>query len=117
METIYRPKSAESIKQEALQYGNIKVFRLYGSVNSPNTKKWYPVMPRQGIMPVLQISYASGKSIADQALTIDAMDLLHSEGSVFVLHQVTVFYKTCYRLKESGKVVYGGLSLRQGSSR
>lgn len=31
-------KYAESIKQEALQYGNIKVFRLYGSVNSPNTK-------------------------------------------------------------------------------
>lgn len=52
-------KYAESIKQEALQYGNIKVFRLYGSVNSPNTKRWYPVMPKQGIMPVLQISYAS----------------------------------------------------------
>ena len=102
-------KYAESIKQEALQYGNIKVFRLYGSVNSPNTKRWYPVMPRQGIMPVLQISYASGKSIADQALTIDAMDLLHSDGiDIFcIASSDSDFTKLVYRLKESGKIVIG----------
>ena len=102
-------KYAESIKQEALQYGNIKVFRLYGSVNSPNTKRWYPVMPKQGIMPVLQISYASGKSIADQALTIDVMDLLHSDSSdIFcIASSDSDFTKLVYRLKESGKIVIG----------
>ena len=102
-------KYAQSIKQEALQYGNIKVFRLYGSVNSPNTKRWYPVMPRQGIMPVLQISYASGKSIADQALTIDAMDLLHSDSiDIFcIASSDSDFTKLVYRLKESGKIVIG----------
>ena len=102
-------KYAESIKQEALQYGNIKVFRLYGSVNSPNTKRWYPIMPKQGIMPVLQISYASGKSIADQALTIDAMDLLHSDSiDIFcIASSDSDFTKLVYRLKESGKIVIG----------
>ena len=102
-------KYAESIKQEALQYGNIKVFRLYGSVNSPNTKRWYPVMPKQGIMPVLQISYASGKSIADQALTIDVMDLLHSDSiDIFcIASSDSDFTKLVYRLKESGKIVIG----------
>lgn len=102
-------KYAESIKQEALQYGNIKVFRLYGSVNSPNTKRWYPVMPKQGIMPVLQISYASGKSIADQALTIDVMDLLHSDNiDIFcIASSDSDFTKLVYRLKESGKIVIG----------
>ena len=102
-------KYAESIKQEALQYGNIKVFRLYGSVNSPNTKTWYPVMPKQGIMPVLQISYASGKSIADQALTIDVMDLLHSDNiDIFcIASSDSDFTKLVYRLKESGKIVIG----------
>lgn len=102
-------KYAESIKQEALQYGNIKVFRLYGSVNSPNTKRWYPVMPKQGIMPVLQISYASGKSIADQALTIDVMDLLHSDSiDIFcIASSDSYFTKLVYRLKESGKIVIG----------
>ena len=102
-------KYAESIKQEALQYGNIKVFRLYGSVNSPNTKRWYPVMPKQGIMPVLQISYASGKSIADQALTIDVMDLLHSDSiDIFcIASSDSDFTKLVYGLKESGKIVIG----------
>lgn len=102
-------KYAESIKQEALQYGNIKVFRLYGSVNSPNTKRWYPVMPKQGIMPVLQIPYASGKSIADQALTIDVMDLLHSDSiDIFcIASSDSDFTKLVYRLKESGKIVIG----------
>ena len=102
-------KYAESIKQEALQYGNIKVFRLYGSVNSPNTKRWYPVMPKQGIMPVLQISYASGKSITDQALTIDVMDLLHSDSiDIFcIASSDSDFTKLVYRLKESGKIVIG----------
>lgn len=102
-------KYAESIKQEALQYGNIKVFMLYGSVNSPNTKRWYPVMPKQGIMPVLQISYASGKSIADQALTIDVMDLLHSDNiDIFcIASSDSDFTKLVYRLKESGKIVIG----------
>ena len=102
-------KYAESIKQEALQYGNIIVFRLYGSVNSPNTKRWYPVMPKQGIMPVLQISYASGKSIADQALTIDVMDLLHSDSiDIFcIASSDSDFTKLVYRLKESGKIVIG----------
>lgn len=102
-------KYAESIKQVALQYGNIKVFRLYGSVNSPNTKRWYPVMPKQGIMPVLQISYASGKSIADQALTIDVMDLLHSDSiDIFcIASSDSDFTKLVYRLKESGKIVIG----------
>lgn len=102
-------KYAESIKQEALQYGNIKVFRLYGSVNSQNTKRWYPVMPKQGIMPVLQISYASGKSIADQALTIDVMDLLHSDSiDIFcIASSDSDFTKLVYRLKESGKIVIG----------
>ena len=102
-------KYAESIKQEALQYGNIKFFRLYGSVNAPNTKRWYPVMPKQGIMPVLQISYASGKSIADQALTIDVMDLLHSDSiDIFcIASSDSDFTKLVYRLKESGKIVIG----------
>ena len=77
-------KYAEYIKQEAMEYGNVRIFRLYGSVNSQTVKAWYKVMPLQGIMPVLQISYAYGKSIADQALTIDAMDLLYT-GSVDLL--------------------------------
>ena len=102
-------KYAEYIKQEAMEYGKVKIFRLYGSVNSQTVKAWYKVMPLQGIMPVLQISYAYGKSIADQALTIDAMDLLYSgEVDVFcIVSSDSDFTKLVYRLKESGKTVVG----------
>ena len=102
-------KYAEYIKQEAMEYGNVRIFRLYGSVNSQTVKAWYKVMPLQGIMPVLQISYAYGKSIADQALTIDAMDLLYT-GSVDVFCIVSSdsdFTKLVYRLREAGKTVVG----------
>ena len=42
-------KYAGFIKQEASSYGNIKFFRLYGSISSPTVKAWYSVMPTQGI--------------------------------------------------------------------
>ncbi len=103
------PKYAEYIRQEASSFGRIQVFRLYGSINSPSVKSWYRVMPKYGIAPILQISYAQGKSIADQALTIDAMDILHS-GEIDIICLVTSdsdFTKLAYRIKESGKDLIG----------
>lgn len=102
-------KYAEYIKQEAMNYGNVKIFRLYGSITSPSVKTWYKVMPLQGILPMLQITYANGKSIADQALTIDAMDLLYmKEIDVFcIASSDSDFTKLVYRLKEAGKTVIG----------
>ena len=102
-------KYAEYIKEEAMEYGSVKIFRLYGSVNSQTVKAWYKVMPLQGIVPMLQISYAGGKSIADQALTIDAMDLLYTgEIDCFCIASSDCdFTKLVYRLKEAGKTVIG----------
>ncbi len=103
------PKYAEFIKREAMRFGRVKICRLYGSVSSPTVKAWYHVMPLQGITPVLQISYANGKSIADQALTIDAMDILHS-GEINVICIVSSdcdYTKLAYRIKEAGILVVG----------
>lgn len=103
------PKYAEYIKQEASRIGRIKIFRLYGSISSPSVKAWYRVMPKYGIDPVLQIWYTQGKSIADQALTIDAMDILYSE-EIDIICLVTSdsdFTKLAYRIKKSGKTLIG----------
>ncbi|MBO5146217.1 MAG: NYN domain-containing protein [Lachnospiraceae bacterium] len=103
------PKYAEYIKQEATRIGRIKISRLYGSINSPSVKSWYSVLPKYGITPMLQICYTKGKSIADQALTIDAMDILYS-GEVDTICLVTSdsdFTKLAYRIKESGKMLIG----------
>lgn len=103
------PKYAEYIKQEAMRIGRIKIFRLYGSVSSSSVRSWYKVMPKHAISPVLQITYTKGKSIADQALTIDAMDILYN-GEIDVICLVTSdcdFTKLAYRIKESGKTLIG----------
>ncbi|MBQ7432753.1 MAG: NYN domain-containing protein [Lachnospiraceae bacterium] len=102
-------KYAEYIKQEAMRIGKIKVCRLYGSVTSPSVRSWYPVMPLHGITPVLQISYANGKSITDQALTIDAMDILYSKGIdvICLVSSDSDFTKLAYRIKEEGIQVIG----------
>lgn len=102
-------KYAEHIRQEASQYGHIRIFRLYGAINCPNVRAWYKVMPGQSIVPMLQICYANGKSVADQALTIDAMDILH-EGKIDVFCIVSSdsdFTKLVYRIKEAGNTVIG----------
>ncbi len=58
---------------------------------------------------MLQISYADGKSIADQALTIDAMDIVYRElVDVFcIVSSDSDFTKLVYRLKETGNSVIG----------
>lgn len=103
------PKYAEYIKQEAMRIGRIKICRLYGSIDSSSVKSWYKVMPLQGITPVLQMSYANGKSIADQALTIDAMDILYTGDvdAICLVSSDSDFTKLAYRMKEAGKTVIG----------
>lgn len=103
------PKYAAYIRQEAAMIGRIKIFRLYGSISSPTVRSWYSVMPKYGISPILQISYSQRKSIADQALTIDAMDILYGE-EINIICLVTSdsdFTKLAYRIKESGKELIG----------
>ena len=96
-------KYAEYIKREAMHYGNVRIFRLYGSISSPSVGPWYKVMP------MLQITYANGKSVADQALTIDVMDLLYTQDiDVFcIVSSDSDFTKLVYRLKEAVKFVIG----------
>ena len=103
------PKYSEYIKQEAARSGRIKICRLYGSITSPTVKAWYKEMPKYGITPVLQINYIDNKSIADQALTIDAMDILYEEeiDVICLVSSDSDFTKLAYRIKESGKFVIG----------
>lgn len=103
------PKYAEFIREEAARLGRIKILRLYGSISSSSVRAWYKVMPQYGIMPMLQLDYILGKSIADQALTIDTMDILYA-GEVDIICLVTSdcdFTKLAYRIKESGKEIVG----------
>ena len=102
-------KYASLIKEEADKYGDITLFKLYGSINSPTVRQWMPIMPKYGISPELQLSYANNKSIADQALTIDAMDILYRRivDVIFLVTSDSDFTKLVYRIKESGTTIVG----------
>ncbi len=102
-------KYASLIKEEADKYGDITLFKMYGSINSPTVRQWMPIMPKYGITPELQLSYANNKSIADQALTIDAMDILYRNivDIFFLVTSDSDFTKLVYRIKESGKTIVG----------
>ena len=102
-------KYAPLIKEEADKYGDITLFKLYGSINSPTVRQWMSIMPKYGITPELQLSYANNKSIADQALTIDAMDILYRNivDVFFLVTSDSDFTKLVYRIKESGKTIIG----------
>ncbi len=102
-------KYASLIKEEADKYGDITLFKMYGSINSPSVRQWMTIMPKYGITPALQLSYANNKSIADQALTIDAMDILYRNivDIFFLVTSDSDFTKLVYRLKESGKTIVG----------
>ncbi len=102
-------KYASLIKEEADKYGDITLFKLYGSINSATVRQWMPIMPKYGITPELQLSYANNKSIADQALTIDAMDILYRKivDVFFLVTSDSDFTKLVYRIKESGKTIIG----------
>nr|MCR5584121.1 NYN domain-containing protein [Lachnospiraceae bacterium] len=102
-------KYASLIKEEADKYGDITLFKLYGSINSPTVRQWMSIMPKYGITPELQLSYANNKSIADQALTIDAMDILYRKivDVFFLVTSDSDFTKLVYRIKESGKTIIG----------
>ncbi len=104
-------KYIENIIREAEQEGNIKIRRLYGSVSNLSTKAWYSDMPLWGITPMLQIDYIAGKgkSVADQALTIDAMEMIYTThvDVVFLISSDSDFTNLVYKLREHEIKVIG----------
>jgi uncharacterized LabA/DUF88 family protein len=67
------------------------------------------ILPKYAIDPYQQFPYTSGKNASDIALTIDAMDLLHSgrlDGFCLVSSD-SDFTRLASRLREQGLDVYG----------
>lgn len=69
----------EDIIRELSAYGRIVVKRAYGNWRKDTLKRWEPELKRLAIKAEQQFDYVTGKNTTDIALTIDAMDLLHTE--------------------------------------
>ena len=103
------PRIAPGLFEEVAKFGEATVRRIYGDFSSPRMKSWVEILQKYAINPYQQFAYTSGKNASDIALTIDAMDLLHSgrlDGFCLVSSD-SDFTRLASRLREQGLEVYG----------
>lgn len=63
---------------EVSKYGTMIIRRVYGDWNTPQMESWREILHLYGLKPEYQIAYTTGKNATDMALTVDAMDMIHS---------------------------------------
>lgn len=91
------------------QLGVVSLRRAYGHWGKPCLRGWSEVLHKYAISPIQQFDYSAGKNATDIALTIDAMDLLHSgkyQGFCIVSCD-SDFTPLAVRLRSQGLKVYG----------
>src|SRR5712692_1718133 len=64
---------------EAGKFGGVTIRRLYGTITSPNMRRWKEAMTHYARQGMHQTQTAPGKNAADIALAVDAMDLFYRE--------------------------------------
>lgn len=122
MEGNQDPKLAVLIDADNVPYSNIKGMlaeiakygtptfkRIYGDWTKPTAAGWKTVLLQNGITPVQQYAYTTGKNATDSAMIIDAMDILYT-GSVegfCLVSSDSDFTRLAIRLREAGVKVFG----------
>src|SRR5690606_14472370 len=85
------------------------VKRIYGDWTKSHLSGWKNVLLENAIMPIQQYSYTTGKNSSDNALIIDAMDILYSEkvNGFCIVSSDSDFTRLATRLREAGMTVIG----------
>lgn len=99
----------ESVLKDVSAYGRLVIKRAYGNWSKPHLGSWESKIKRFAISAIQQFDFATGKNASDMALTIDAMELLHTEKyDCFVLvSSDSDFTSLAIKLHESGVYVVG----------
>jgi len=103
------PSIISELTTEIVKYGVINVFRIYGDWTKPNLKGWKEVLLDYAITPIQQFSNTTGKNSTDNALIIDAMDLLYTNkfDAFCIVSSDSDFTRLASRIREEGLKVYG----------
>lgn len=99
----------EAIIKDASTYGRIVIKRAYGNWSKKALAPWEKEIKRFAISAIQQFDFASGKNSSDMAMTIDAMELLHTGiYDYFVLvSSDSDFTSLAIHIHESGVYVVG----------
>lgn len=95
--------------EEIAKYGTPTFKRIYADWTKQTVTGWKNVLLMNGITPIQQYSYTSGKNSTDSALIIDAMDILYT-GKVdgfCIVSSDSDFTRLATRLREAGMKVIG----------
>ena len=99
----------EGLLAEIAKYGVASVKRIYGDWTLPVLKGWKEVLLEHSIQPIQQFGYTRGKNSTDNAMIIDAMDLLYTGkfNGFCIVSSDSDFTRLASRIRESGLLVYG----------
>ncbi|KAK1961850.1 hypothetical protein LY78DRAFT_749987, partial [Colletotrichum sublineola] len=101
--------SIGAILKEAAKYGTPLLRRAYGDWTSTSMGMWKGLLLSHSIQPKQQFAYTMGKNASDMAMTIDAMDLVHSNrfSGFCLVSSDSDFTPLAVRIRDSGMSVYG----------
>ena len=91
------------------KHGAVIARRVYANWTNAGKSQWKAAIHTNGMLPVQQFAYVSGKNATDIALIIEAMDLLHS-GTVdgfCIVSSDSDYTRLAIRVREAGMFVMG----------
>ncbi|GEM_PF-1693021 len=102
-------KDADKVIARLAPIGRIGILRVYANFSGRNAGSWAKILRQHGVVARHMHSVALGKNAADIALTIEAIDLLHTRKlDTFVLvTSDTDFTPLAIRIREAGQEVIG----------
>lgn len=105
-ENVPQPDLVECLIEKLSTLGPVGLKRVYG--NEQALEKWKCVAMQFGIQPMLQFNPSNGKNATDFAMTIDAMDLLHSRrfGAFCIVSSDSDFLPLVRRIQAEGLAAY-----------
>lgn len=106
-ENVSHPNLIGALLVQLQAYGRVGLKRAYG--NAVAIDNWKSVAVEYGIQPMLQFNPDKKGNESDFALTIDAMDLLHSRrfGAFCIVSGDRDFVPLVMRLRADGLAVFG----------
>ncbi len=104
-----QPSQMKAALAEVGKHGVAVTRRVYANWTVSGKSAWKAAIHANGMLPVQQFAYVSGKNATDIALVIEAMDLLHSgtvEGFCIVSSD-SDYTRLAIRIREAGMFVMG----------
>lgn len=101
--------SIADVLDELASRGSVTVRRAYGNWTSSTLASWRSELQNYAIRPIQQFDVSKGKNATDMAMTIDAMDILHSRtvATFGLVSSDSDFAPLALRIREQGSEVIG----------